>query len=302
MVLNSRLSRPPICPLPYPPSSPPKHLPYLSKFTLWLPGVPFHSRDYKDKVFAMRQAFGSFYLHLFSCDPTSLILPHPKKGSPPLKPLFKAPTPPYFGPYTPLTAYPTTAKGIKHFLPHFSPQPNGSPSRCTVWLNHSVTPQALQQRLQGLDRHQHKLYTAKLGLHFFCGPGAQSRAAKRGKKNAAHWRKVHQAQKMERQKQALTCKGRDFDQSNVLPKPSLAWNKPTKPMTPEDLGVLHSSSPPAFPLQSAQLQVAHALNLSWKDSVLRQHWWTSWDLIMAQRLWTRVGFDTLTLLTSLLFQ
>ena len=297
MVLQSRQSRPPLCPLPYPSSPPTKPLPYMSKFTLCLPGLHFQRRDYKDKVFSMRQAFGSFYLHLFSCDPSSTILPHPKKGKPKLKTLYKATYPQFFGPYTPLTDYPTTAKGITNFLHQFNPPSNGNPASCTVWINHSVTPQALQHLLTRLDKHQHKPYSAQLGLHF--NMTAQTRAVRRHHKQRAYWKKVVQARiarQKARQQQELLIQGRDSDQSKGSTPSLQDGMQSTQPMTPED----NPSSPPNSPLQSTAVQGSKGPALSWLDSLRKLHWWTSWDLPLANRFWTWVSRHRLTPLSFLL--
>ena len=86
------------------------------------------------------------------------------------------------------------------------------------------------------------------------------------------------------------------DKELAQPKDLPIFSKFTKPMTQTDMGDLSSPCvpPPSHLHLWRELFREGTHTLPWLDSILRQHWWTSWDLPLANRFWNWVGLQTQT--------
>ena len=86
----------------------------------------------------------------------------------------------------------------------------------------------------------------------------------------------------------FTGQEQELIQSNVLHHLPQRWSETTSPVTLEDFGVpSHSNLPLVFKPSEVSIPTIGGLTLAWLASILRQHWWTSWDLILAHPHWSK---------------
>ena len=279
----------PVSPLPLIPMSPTNPLPFLSLFHLKIPVSPFQPNVYMERFESMRMAFGSFFLHLHSCDPNSTLISWPRNKLPPLETVLQDPLL-FFGPYSPLSHYPSTIKRLCSFLNKFWPNPTGGSVRCHVWINHSIPPGNLQAELSGYDKYQGKLYRAflfraKIVNDWLVPPAYRKQALPDPRTQTKTVYGIFTYQVIPELKEKIAPRLAQFKAEAECPSIWLPLPQSMKPTTAKTLGL-------ALPIKGVQISLRFPSRLQpllplypWLAALLELHWSTSWDLCLAQRIW-----------------
>jgi hypothetical protein len=229
------------------------------------------------------------YSHLWSCDPTSTIIPNLHHCSQSTQS-----TIPPLGAAATLKDYPTSKDRIKRYLRNLSftfTNAHCTETHCFIVIDHTVEPTQFLTLINGLDKYQHRPYSfvKKQKRNQKYNTSFRSKAALILTTTDASPMEAPLciAQRPNYKAQALRLV---LETSGDSTMPSPLWDafQSPQPMMSQVAPPLMTSrgSPPVHSIsRQHSATVKPILGLRWLLAVLERQWTTSWDLALSPRLW-----------------
>jgi hypothetical protein len=278
-------------PLPLPISNH-SRLPYQTRFWATLPLIPFYQKNQGERLFSLRHGFGSLYSHLWSCDPTSTIIPNLNQCSQSTQ----ATIPP-LGAAATLKDYPTSIDRIQRYIRNLQftfTNEQCTATHCLIVIDHTVELTELLTLINGLDKYQHRPYSfvkQHKRTHSRTTAARSKAATILNTTDASPTEAPLCIAKRPNYKAQALCLVLETSGDSMMPSPLWAFQSP-QPMKSQVALPLTTSrdSPPAHSIsRQHSATVKPSLGLRWLLAVLERQWTTSWDLASSPRLWDTAG-------------